>query len=437
MSSTMIIAPDASPDGSVYFAKNSNRPPGECQLVVTLPKVERDAESVLHCTHLTIVQERRRYGVLLSKPWWAWGGEMGANDQGVVIGCEPLNTRDHESVPGLIGMDLVRLGLERGRNAREALEVITSLLQKHGQGGFAGVSHVPMGRDSGFLIADAKEVWQLETAGRHWAARRITTVAALSGDITIGDQFDRYSYACPEYARHQGWLGAGEELDFRRCLGSRGRPLSNDSRQLSVLLTALHEVDKRAPLLDMMRLVRRRAGNHPRQRSRRDVARHSGRRYQLQTTGTMVACLTSSRQDFFFTAAAAPDLAVFKPIHFGQPLESDLDGEDLSHYYDGSLWWRQEMFHRALLLAGRIDDKYLQERDELEKEIVLDILGHKGSALTDLRWKLQQRTLIWEREWREQITARRTGWLTLRPFSLFWKRQNRRDGLKLPGPADA
>jgi hypothetical protein len=151
----------------------------------------------------------------------------------------------------------------------------------------------------------------------------------------------------------------------------------------------------------------------------------------------MVARLTSSRQDFLFTAAAAPDLAVFKPIHFGQPLESGLEGEDLSHYHDGSLWWRQELFHRALLLAGRIDEKYLQERDELEKEIVLDVLSHKGSALTDLRWHLQQRTLIWEREWREQITARRPGWLTLRPFSLFWKRQNRRDGLKFPGPADA
>ncbi len=73
----------------------------------------------------------------------------------------------------------------------------------------------------------------------------------------------------------------------------------------------------------------------------------------------------------------------------------------------------------------------------MEKEIVLDVLGHKGSALTDLRWQLQQRTLIWEREWREQITARRPGWLTLRPFSLFWQRHNRRDGLKFPGPADA
>ncbi len=437
MSSTMIIGPDASPDGAIYFAKNSNRLPGECQLVVTLPPVKRDAESVLHCTHLTIAQERRRYGVVVSRPWWAWGGEMGANDQGVVIGCEPLNTRDYESEPGLIGMDLVRLGLERGRNAPEALEVITSLLPIHGQGGWAGTPGLPLGCDSGFLIADAKEVWQLETAGRHWAAQRIKTVAALSSDITIGGQIDRHSYACPEYARHQGWLGEGEELDFRRCFRRRGGHFDADGRQRSNLLAVLGAVDQRVPLLEMMRLVRRRTGNHPRQRSRQDVARHAHRKYQSQTTGSMVARLTSSRHDFFFTAAAAPDLAVFKPIHFGQPLESGLEGEDLSHYHDGSLWWRQELFHRALLLAGRIDEKYLLERDELEKEIVLDVLGHKGSALTDLRWQLQQRTLIWEREWREQITARRPGWLTLRPFSLFWKRQNRRDGLKFPGPADA
>ena len=59
---------------------------------------------------------------------------------------------------GLIGMDLVRLGLERGRDAREALEVIATLLETHGQGG------APRWRPDGggdattrYLIADAQQ----------------------------------------------------------------------------------------------------------------------------------------------------------------------------------------------------------------------------------------------------------------------------------------
>ncbi|MEE9466162.1 MAG: C69 family dipeptidase, partial [Candidatus Neomarinimicrobiota bacterium] len=283
MSSTMIIAPAASPDSAVYFAKNSNRLPGECQPVVSLPAVENDTESLLSCTYITIPQEPNRHGVLLSKPWWAWGGEMGANDQGMVIGCEPLFSRDGEANPGLIGMDLVRLGLERGRNVRDALEVITSLLQTHGQGGFAGSPSSPAGSNNGFLIADANEVWQLETAGRHWAARLVNDVAALSSDLTIGSDIERYSYACPQYARRKGWLGNDEELDFGRCFRQRGLPFKPDRKQRSVLLAALQALDERSPLEGMMQLARHRVRSHPRSRSRLDMARYARGRNLTQT----------------------------------------------------------------------------------------------------------------------------------------------------------
>ena len=69
------------------------------------------------------------HACLISRPFWMWGAEMGANEHGVVIGNEAM----HSTVPAqrrraLMGMDLVRLGLERGATSAEAIEVMTTLL---------------------------------------------------------------------------------------------------------------------------------------------------------------------------------------------------------------------------------------------------------------------------------------------------------------------
>ena len=66
------------------------------------------------------------------------------------------------------------LGLERSRTAKEALDVITSLLETYGQGGVCSESPGRMTYHNGFLIADTKEAWVLETASNHWAAEHCT-----------------------------------------------------------------------------------------------------------------------------------------------------------------------------------------------------------------------------------------------------------------------
>ena len=63
-----------------------------------------------------------------------------------------LSDKEADLVPRLLGMDLLRLGLERGSTAREALDVITSLLQLHGQVGVDLVS------EDEFIFLDCREV---------------------------------------------------------------------------------------------------------------------------------------------------------------------------------------------------------------------------------------------------------------------------------------
>ncbi len=67
-----------------------------------------------------------------------------------------------------------RLGLERGKSAKECLDVITSLLKEHGQGGPAKEGGDPVAYYNSFIIADSQEAWVLETSDRNWAAEKIT-----------------------------------------------------------------------------------------------------------------------------------------------------------------------------------------------------------------------------------------------------------------------
>ena len=120
---------------NVVFGKNSDRPLNEVQLITYAPRMRYSKGDTLKCTRISIPQVNETAAVILSQPIWMWGAEMGANEYGVVIGNEAVYTREPYSPTGLLGMDLLRLGLERGKTAKEALDIIIKLLEKHGQGG--------------------------------------------------------------------------------------------------------------------------------------------------------------------------------------------------------------------------------------------------------------------------------------------------------------
>ena len=161
---------------------------------------------VLETQYLTIA-DAGAIPCVLSQPTWLWGAEHGVNAHHVAIGNEKIwGTSDpFRAEPALIGMDLVRLGLERGRSAEEAIDVMTELLERHGQGGVAdSTTNEPYW--SSFLVVDPHGAWVLETCSRTWAARRTSSGGtAISNRITIRDDWDRASPDVENGADFDDW----------------------------------------------------------------------------------------------------------------------------------------------------------------------------------------------------------------------------------------
>ena len=150
-------------DGASYFGKNSDRSPNEAHIMVRCPARDYPAGSVLKTTYVTIPQAAHTNACVLLKPHWIWGAEMGWNEYGVHIGNEALFTNvKREKTDGLIGMDLLRLALERTDNALAAAELIISLIAEYGQDGNCAFDKKFFYHNS-FLIADPERAFVLDT----------------------------------------------------------------------------------------------------------------------------------------------------------------------------------------------------------------------------------------------------------------------------------
>ncbi len=189
--------------GGLLFAKNSDRPPGESQVVEAFQRRTRGGTVRTQYLELPDAGAAAFVG---SRPTWLWGVEHGLNEHGVAIGNEKVWTtgRPQDRPAALLGMDLVRLGLERSQSADEALEAMTSLIEEHGQGG-SGEKDAEVPYDSSFLIADATGAWVLETCDRTWAAKRVPLGASMSNRISLEHDWTASSADVSPGANFQDW----------------------------------------------------------------------------------------------------------------------------------------------------------------------------------------------------------------------------------------
>jgi dipeptidase len=336
----------------VLFAKNSDRDPNEAQLLDWHPAADHAPGASVACTWIAIPQVRHTHAVVLSRPWWMWGAEIGANEHGVVIGNEAVFTRGllgRRRPDALLGMDLLRLALERARTAEEAVGVIVGLLEAHGQGGSCSHEHPRFRYDNSFLVADPGGATVIETAGRAWATERVSGPGrAISNGLTIAgfasahaDPVKSRVTACatrrartePAAAR------AGGPADLFAVLRDHGPTGSPRWSRVHGGLTA-------------------------------PCVHAGGTLASSQTTASWVADLRDG-QRHWATATAGPCTSIFKPIAVHEPV--DLGPAPTNKADDASTWWRHEALHRRTLRDHPASvARYAAARDRIEASWLAD-----------------------------------------------------------------
>lgn len=335
----------------VLFAKSSDRDPNEAQHLEWHPARRNAAGARVRCTWVEIPEARETHAILISRPFWMWGAEVGANEHGVTIGNEAVFTRAPYAKTGLTGMDLLRLALERAATAREAVEVIRGLLERHGQGGGCGHEDRSFTYHNSFLIADPRQAFVLETAGREAEVEEVRLGArSISNGLTIDGFAERHRE--PVYT-------AVSRSGVRK---PRSQALAGSAWGPGDLMWLLRDHGEGQAFPAYSPLT---GGMHA-------ICMHAGGLVaSSQTTASWVAELSPRRVAHWVTGTAAPCTALFKPVRVGEPL--DLGPAPTDRADARSLWWRHERLHRRVMAdPARLLPRYAAERDAVEARWLLD-----------------------------------------------------------------
>src|SRR5690625_4375477 len=368
MCDTVVALGNSTNDGSILFAKNSDRQPNEPLLLIHVPKKTFPKGSTLSCSYIDIDQVEETNEIYIVKPSWMWGCEMGTNEHGLTIGNEAVFTKEKVNKTGLLGMDLVRLALERCSESEEAIHCITELLATYGQGGNCGYEK-PFTYHNSFLICDKTSAWVLETAGQYWAAEKVEDIRAISNRLTIGEHYDLAHPHLVSHAIQKGWHKEGEPFHFAKSYSDFLYTKFSASKERANCATEILQARKGEITPNTMKEILRshitEDDIHINAFSVKSICMHAGFLYGDQTTGSYIISLKENKPMIgWVTGSSAPCISIFKPVHFSNDSYSFFHKDDKTALH---FWLQREEIHRLLMKApDDIVTNYNKERKEIE-----------------------------------------------------------------------
>ncbi|MEM2940967.1 MAG: C69 family dipeptidase [Thermoproteota archaeon] len=432
MCDTLVILQNSSKENVTIFAKNSDREPNEPQALEFYLGMEHDEEFV-NCTYIKVPQVKKTYSIIISRPVWMWGAEMGVNEFGLAIGNEAVFTKEGKSETGLTGMDLLRLALERCRDSYEALQFIIRYLEEYGQGGNCGFKSKTYYHNS-FIISDPREAWVLETAGKYWVAEKVRNVRSISNALTIKDKWDLASKNVVEHAVEKGWCRDDRDFDFSKCYSdwfythfARGR--ERHAYTQGCLEQKMGEIDI-AFVKNIMRSHRLGENFTPAKGSMRDVCMHAGILTRpSQTSASYIGQLFEKTPIHWFTATSTPCISIYKPVFMEAGLP-DLKLTPKSFYDSDSIWWTHERLSRKTLGSfkryfSKIREQIKSTENLLHKEAeeLRSRFLNGDASFKDLRqltYNAFEKSLKLEKSLIDEVKTSSSGLL----FELYWRKIN-------------
>jgi dipeptidase len=423
MCDVLVATPRATENGTMIFAKNSDRDPNEAQLLEYIPRKFHENETV-RMTHVEFPQVEETYAVYLSRPWWIWGAEMGANEFGVVIGNTAVFTKVKVPERGILGMDYIRLALERCSNARKALKFLTSSIEKHGQGGNASYEH-KMRYHNSFIIADSRDAYVLETVGKSWIYRKIKDVYSISNALTIESIWDEASKDIKGKKMKKGF--AAEFSDRFYTHFARGR------ERRAFTLRMMKERTGEITVKYMMNILRSHSIEpyEPAKGSMRDVCMHyGGITRPSQTASSQVSEISDDYAVHWFTATSNPCLSIFKPFYFeyksADTYGAGVDKDVTNRFNPESYWWRFEFFHRKFQTAyTRYITNFSRDRDSVQRKIFeMERVKAEENPQEITKYAYQEEAKLLQK-WSGLIKPEKLPFL----YGLRWKKVNKKAGI--------
>ena len=365
---TMVALGDATQNGQTIFAKNSDRPAIECQPLELHPCKTHGPNTQTQCQFVTIPEKSETYRHVGSRPYWCWGYEHGFNEHQVVIGNEAVHSHlPVASEPKLIGMELLRLGLERGKTAKEAVDVMTGLISQYGQGKFENEAGVRT-YDNSYIVADPREAYVVETAGHDWAVKKVEGALGISNVYSVETDWIRVSSKTTD----------GDRFNFAEAYTKAARTEGSGARRRARSCSVLSHLAGNINVQTMMSVLSDQDGSQSSPDVFQTDLKQGGICVHCNEDGTggntaasLVAdlCADGSRLPVYWCGLYSPCLALFLPVFIEGQLPPVL-GAGSERPDDMSPWWMFHTLSRAVREkpGERIDlvrSKWLEMQTEL------------------------------------------------------------------------
>jgi hypothetical protein len=283
--------------GVNYFGLGADQG-GLCLLAA---RVHAPGEKVAH-PRMQIPEVRHTARVLGWQAPGAWGLKFGANEHQLAAGSCRWKSRFNQAASGFEGADLVRLTLERAMSARHGVEVLSELIERHGQS-TATDDHI-------FLLADPREAFVVEAAGTHWGLLECQQTRAVCDVALIRQDWQRLSRGLAEHVMEKGWWqNDGSKIDFHATLGDSKNASPAGLKRWSRATLALAQQEGAIDQYCLRRLLLEHFDNCQDMLPRHHVWQ-----------GTQIVSLNPGNPALMWTAPAHLGTPLFFPLVAGVPL---------------------------------------------------------------------------------------------------------------------